>query len=200
MGRISKYHTDLLNGAMSSMTKRIPLITRKEDVAVENHGLFDQVAAGHAGSIIGPYCALMHSPDLASRVTGTAEYIRFQTSLPQHVNKLAVLTAARELDCQWAWTIHQPLAEENGVREEAVIAIRDNTDPVGLTNDEALVVTYVQELLRNKRVSEPTFDAALKKFGIQKLVELTGIIGHYGLLACILNAFEIEPENPVLPV
>ncbi len=185
---------------MKGSTKRIPLITDKQDIPAEHHPMFDQVVSGYEGNLMGPYRVLMHSPDLASRVARTASYVRFETALPQDVYKLVVLTATRELDCQYAWTVHQRTAAEAGVRDEAVIAIRDRKAPEGLTEDEALVVTYVQELLRNNRVSEPTFMAALEKFGVQKLVDLTATIGHYGVLACVLNAFEVVPETPLLPV
>ncbi len=176
--------------------KRVPLVTRSEDLASDKRKFFDDVASLYEGQAIGgPFRILLHSPDLASRIAHTAFYVRFETSLPKDVYELVVLTATRELDCKYAWKVHEVTAAKEGVRKEAVEAIRDGKAPQGLNEDEALVFKYVQELLRTHRVSESTFQKALKKFGLQRLVDLTATIGHYGTLACILNAFEVEPNR-----
>ena len=57
------------------------------------------------------------------------------------------------------------------------------------------VIQYGRELIRDHRVSQATYDAALAKFGEQGLTELTGTIGYYGMLACTLNGFEVEPTS-----
>ncbi len=188
------------SSGLGSSSKRVPLVTGRKDVAKEAGKFFDEVVSGFNGEVVGPYAVMLHSPDLASRVARTADYIRFHSTLPRDVYKLLVLVATREMDCQYAWTVQQRTAKDFGVRPEAVAAIRNKKAPEGLTKDEALVVTYVQQLLRKHRVSEATFKAALKKFGLQGLVEMTVAVGHYGTLACALNAFEVEPESPDLPV
>ena len=44
-------------------------------------------------------------------------------------------------------------------------------------------------------------DAAKAIFGEQGVTELTATMGYYGMLACALNAFEVEPapDAPSLP-
>jgi 4-carboxymuconolactone decarboxylase len=172
---------------------RIPLITSREDLPEDQRPFADEIAQFYDGNLVGPYSALLHSPDLARRVARTAEYVRFKTSLPREVYKLATLTATREVDADYAWTVHQETAINEGVRPEALEAIRDRKAPEGLTPDEALVVTYVQELLRKHRVSDATFNAARDRFSLQQLVDLTATVGHYGTLAAVLNAFEVKP-------
>jgi hypothetical protein len=66
------------------------------------------------------------------------------------------------------------------------------------------VVDYGQELFRTHHVSRGAFQAALEQFGIQGLVELTMLMGYYGLLAFNVNAFDTDllPERtePLLRV
>ena len=33
-----------------------------------------------------------------------------------------------------------------------------------------------------------------ERFGVDGLVELTATVGYYGMLACVLNAFDVVPE------
>ena len=57
------------------------------------------------------------------------------------------------------------------------------------------MIRYGRELLRGKRVSDRTFGAARERFGVQGVTELTATLGYYAMLACALNAFEVEPDE-----
>jgi 4-carboxymuconolactone decarboxylase len=81
------------------------------------------------------------------------------------IRELAIMTMAREFDCQYAWTSQDPLTRQEGVPEEALSAIGDRKAPQRLTEEEAEIVRYVQELVRNRRVSEVTFQVVLKRLG-----------------------------------
>lgn len=174
-------------------SNRAHLITDRKEFKEDQVHFADQVADVYEGNIVGPYSILLHSPDLASRIVNTASYVRFESTLPKVVYKLAVLTATRELNCNYAWQIHHETAISEGVREGALAAIRDRRAPQDLMADEECIVRYVQELLRNNRISDKTFKAVRDNFTIQQMVDLTVTIGHYGTLAAVLNAFEVDP-------
>jgi 4-carboxymuconolactone decarboxylase len=93
------------------------------------------------------------------------------------IRRLAILTVAREFDCQYAWTSHDSLARQAGVRDEAIAALRDRKAPQGLTEEEADIVRYGQELVRNRRVGDVTFQAVINRLGQQGITELTATRG-----------------------
>jgi 4-carboxymuconolactone decarboxylase len=86
------------------------------------------------------------------------------------------------------------------VRDGAITALRDRTAPQSLTEEEADIVRYGQELVRNRRVSEATFQAVIKRLGVQGITELTATMGYDTMLEFALNAFDVQPEKPLLPV
>lgn len=181
---------------------RLSPITAKEHLPAAQQPIFDAIVQTRK-RIAGPFGVLLHSPELAGRVAHLGAYVRFESLLSPVVRELAILTTAREMDCQYEWTAHVPLARQAGVRQQAIDAIGHRTAPAGLTAEEALVVRFGQELLRQHRVNEETFQAALARFGPQGAVELTTTIGYYGLVACVLNAFEVPLDpgmTPLLPV
>jgi 4-carboxymuconolactone decarboxylase len=61
-------------------------------------------------------------------------------------------------------------------------------------------VRHGQELIRHHRVSDATFQAVLKQLGVQGITELTATMGYYAMLGFALNALEVAPEKPLLPV
>ncbi len=72
----------------------------------------------------------------------------------------------------------------------------------GLSGDEERLVRYVHELLRNRKIGDATFNAVRDRFGMQKTLEITALVGHYLLVGQILAAFEVElPEGaqPEIP-
>jgi 4-carboxymuconolactone decarboxylase len=59
-------------------------------------------------------------------------------------------------------------------------------------SEDAQIVDFTLQLLRKHRVDDATFKAIQSRFGNEGLIELTGAIGYYGMLAMTVNACELE--------
>ena len=171
---------------------RVPLIEQRGDVPEEATHHFDSIASSR-GRISGPFAVLLNSPEVAGRAAHLGAYIRFESTLDPDIKELAIISAAREFDCDYEWSAHVVLARQAGVRAEAIDAVANRGPLDSLTSDESLVIGYGREMFRKKRVSDATFDAARERFGVQGVTELTATMGYYGMLACALNTFEVEP-------
>lgn len=179
---------------------RITQITERSQVAADKQDIFDSIASSR-GRVSGPFSVLLNSPEVAGRAAHLGAYIRFESTLTPAQRELAIITTAREFDCAYEWAAHATLAQQAGVRDAAIETIATGGELSELTDDEALIVGYGRELLRERRVSDDTYAAAKAKFGEQGVTELTATIGYYGMLACALNAFEVtpSPDMPQLP-
>jgi 4-carboxymuconolactone decarboxylase len=171
---------------------RIPGIAKKEDLDSTHHHIFDAIAESR-GEVRGPFTMLLHCPELASRVSHLGAYVRFESDLDDKLKELVILTVARELDCQFEWSMHALLARKVGVPDVCVEAIAERRPPEKISDDEANICAYVRELLETHRVSGPTFAAVEKNLGATGCVELSGLVGYYVMLACVLNALEVDP-------
>lgn len=87
----------------------------------------------------GPYAMLINSPELLKRYLLMTEYLRQKTSLPKHLNEMAILLEARIWDAQYEWWAHEPLARKAGLSEAIINDIRDGKRPSALQPDEAIV-------------------------------------------------------------
>ena len=172
---------------------RLPRVTR-ESLAAEDQPHFDYIA-GSRGHVVGPFVVLLNSPELAERIARVGSYIRFENTLDPAMRELAILTVARNWDCQFEWTAHEPIAKGDGARPEAIAAVRDRTAPAGLTEDEAMVFEYVNALLQTGRVPDDVFARALEQLGTRSVTDLTATAGYYSMLACVLNAAEMLPDE-----
>lgn len=107
-----------------------------------------------------------------------------------------MILAAREADGAFQWGAHTRLAREAGVREEVIDVVGHRKPVDGLTEEEATLITYGREILRNHKVAQASFDKAQARLGVQGLVDFTGILGYYTMLAVHLNSYAVEaPEG-----
>ncbi len=179
---------------------RLPDMNR-DQLKPEDQQFYDAIA-GSRGSVRGPYGVLLHSPDLAARVAHTGTYVRYNLDLPEALRETIILATAREIKSQYQFFAHARLARQAGLAEDTIKAIAHGTAPQGLSGDEAMLVRYVHELLRNHKISDVTFNAVRDRFGMQQTLEITALVGHYLLVGQILAAFEVElPEGaqPEIP-
>ena len=181
---------------------RISQITR-EQVAEQHRGAFDEVATAPGGIGSGPTSILKNSPEMAKRAMHLSDYLRNESSLPKKIQELAMLTAARAMDCQYIWNAHAAAGRREGLPDALVDALRDNQPLPAAAADETAVVTLGTEFYKTHKVSQATFQNVLDQFGRQGFAELTALMGYYAMLSFNANAVELDlPSDrtePVLP-
>jgi 4-carboxymuconolactone decarboxylase len=197
---------DALGPVAIPVTVRAPLavprvtpIARREQVGAVHGPIFDAVAEGR-GSVRGPFGILMYSPVLCRRHLEVGTYLRSHAQVKPDSRELAIIATAREKDCPYVWAAHAPAARKAGASDAAVTAVRDRNDLTSLPAAERDIVDYVRQLLRTNRVTQPLFDRLRDQHGVRGLVELTALVGHYGIVTGILNAFEVAPAPDAEPL
>ncbi len=182
---------------------RLTQISR-DQVAEQHRGAFDQIAAAPGGIGSGPTSIMKNSPEMAKRAMHLSDYLRNESSLPKKVQELAMLTAARAMDCQYIWNAHAAAGRREGLSDALVDALRDNQTLPTLAADEGTVINMGMEFFRTHKVSQETFEAVLDQFGRQGFAELTALMGYYAMLSFNANAVELDlPSDrtePVLPI
>jgi len=144
-------------------------------------------AEGRGYEVRGPFVPLMRSPEVMLGAKAMGDYLRFKSVLPPRLNEMVILLTAREWTQQYEWNAHYPLALKAGLRREIADAIAQGTRPVGMGEDEEIAYELVTEVLRLRRVSDPTYARAVAKFGEQGVIDMLGVVGYYNLLAIVMN-------------
>ena len=169
---------------------RLKHISGKKDVAAEHHAIVDAIIESR-GAVQGPFTMLLHCPPLAERVMRLGAYVRFEGKLDHRVRVLAAMTVAREFDAVYIWGAQTGQARKQGVPEATIAAIREKHSR-NLPPKDAQIVDFTRELIRRHRVTTASVEALRQRFGDEQLIELTGTIGYYSMLAMTANACELE--------
>jgi len=161
--------------------------------------VYDKIVSGPRGKIQGPLRAVLHNADLADRWQALGALLRYGTSLPPRLSEIAILVTGRACRSPFEWYAHRIEGEKAGIEPPFIDALLAQTEPPGMSEDDALVWRYATELNRHKSVSNATYAAVLRRFGERTVVELTALIGYYTMVAMTLNCHEIPLPEGVQP-
>src|SRR5262245_41661091 len=164
----------------------------REDLPAEHRHVYDEIAASRGG-VQPNFKALLNNPLATARMAALGGYVRFETPLPPRVKVLAILATAREFDGDYVWTANLPQTRNAGVDEATLEAIRESRAPQGLVLEDALIVQFTLELLRQHRITDATYQEVQHRLGDAGVIDLLILIGYYGSLSHTLSALEVMP-------
>lgn len=161
--------------------------------------VYDKVVSGRRGKLQGPLRAALHNAELADRWQALGELLRYDTTLTPRQSELAILVTGRACRSPFEWYAHRLEGEKVGLEPSVIEALLADAMPVGLSDNEAVVVQVASELNAFKSISDATYADALARLGERTLVELVALVGYYTMVAMTLNAHEIPLPDGVRP-
>jgi 4-carboxymuconolactone decarboxylase len=151
-------------------------------------------------TLTGPFAVLINTPDIAEPADKLVNHYRHNSRLGRRLIELIIMLVVRDASAQYAWSVHEPHALQEGFTQEQIDAIRGRKRPDFKRDDEGIIYDVVTELLATKTLSAATFERAKAAFGLEGLIEAITCAGLYGMIGFVLNAFEIPPQPGVKPL
>src|ERR1700728_1850767 len=87
------------------------------------------------------------TPDTMTPEQRVGAYVRFKSALPAALNEMAICMAGRRWTAQYEFYAHRRLALEAGLDAAILDAIAAGKRPAKLSDDEATVYDFANELL-----------------------------------------------------
>jgi len=85
---------------------------------------------------------------------------------------------------------HLPVAKAAGLSEMEISAIT-SSHPSGLDQKHSIMIQLVDDCSQLGKVSDPTFEKAVKFFSAAQIAEATPLAGLYEMLACFLKTMGV---------
>ena len=159
----------------------------------------DQFISKRGGPLVrGPFLALLRSPDVMTPAEILGEYLQFKTVLPPKLREFVILITARQWTQDTEWNSHVAIAQKDGLGPEITKQLAAGERPTGMSEDEAAVYDFCDELHRNHSVSDATYGKALAKFGEQGVVDIISVNGYYTWFAMIMNSVRTPGYTPIV--
>ncbi len=115
--------------------------------------------------------------------------------LPRDESELVILRVAHNTDCEYEWRHHERLGALAGLAPEEIEQVRSGPD-AGWSPRRAVLLRATDELHRDRRITERTWNELRPLLSDEELIELCLLVGHYEMLAMTLNSLQVEPDEP----
>jgi alkylhydroperoxidase family enzyme len=139
--------------------------------------------------------ALANSPGLAMKVFPLANYFMNQSSLQPRVRELAVLMLMKRCDCEYGFVRHIDIAKRVGLTQEQIDDIGSYATSSRFTDNDKLILRYAEELTTKARADDDLFRKVEAIVGKDNIVDLTGAIAFWNMMARNLNALQVGLES-----
>jgi 4-carboxymuconolactone decarboxylase len=135
---------------------------------------------------------LVRHPKLTRAYLRFSTYLLYGSTLPPRVREQIILRVAHRRGCIYEWSHHVEMANEIGLTEADIEAVRSgNAD-----NDfDRALICAVDELDEKTNISDQNWAALSEQLEKRQRMDLVFTTGNYIALAMALNTFGVEVEG-----
>lgn len=168
-------------------------LNETQDLPEDHRWLFERME--QRNSLLNIFRAMSHSPEAMRRFMKLGSYFLEEGKLDAALRELAILRAGVECRSPYEYSQHIAFGRRAGLTDAQ---IRGVAEPyVGLFEPRQMaVIAYAGELSRDARVSDATHDAVAAFMNDEEIVELAMVIGFYNLVSRVLNALQVDVDEP----
>ena len=170
-------------------------ILKREDMNSAQGKVYDDVQQA-GGPLGGPYWAYIRNPALMRLQQDLSNCIA-AGGLSKRERQMSMLAIIRFWGAEYPWSVQEKAALAMGIAPEIVDAINSGGVPVLTDAREKVAYDLTVELLKAHRLSQSTYDAALKLFGEDALVSLVTNVGQFSMTCLTTIAFDCTPSADV---
>ncbi|MBO23499.1 MAG: hypothetical protein CMM26_14160 [Rhodospirillaceae bacterium] len=182
---------DVSDGLENARLSRV----EREDCPPEYLEAYDEVIRSRGRtSMPNVFALLANSPGALATVTPVGAHVRYGTKFDDALREYVILTVAQELRCSYEWGHHWEFALKVGVPEEMLrrVGTPDMEAEPGLVG---IATRYARLVTRNEEVDDETAETLKAELGNDGFVDLTIMIGYYGMLARFINTMRLQLEE-----
>ena len=121
--------------------------------------------------------------------------IRFKGVLDAKLREIAITRTGILCESEYEVVAHKRIARSVGVSDEKVDALEQGADSDVFEEIEKAVLRFTDDMVRNNRPTDATFQPLAEKLGPAELVELNLAIGFYIMTSKFLRSFDVDLQT-----
>lgn len=118
-------------------------------------------------------------------------------SLEPRLREIAILRVAQNVHSDYEFGQHIPIARAAGLADEEIAALKEYESGEAFSELERALIRYV-DAVQHFDANAPDHARELKRWlSDRELMELSFVIGHWTMVACVLVPLEVELDEHV---
>lgn len=180
--------------------ERFPVLN-KADLDETQRKLWDELTLGPRGFYTGGaeaqrlpdlYNAWLQFPEFGELMIRFGDVLRTKTQLPGRFRELIVLTTSAMLGARVEFDFHVPFAQNEGLSDALIEAIRAGEVPPFADDLERVVFEANVQLLRTAMLTHGTREEAIALLGYRGVTELIATVTLYVVTAYTTNVARVK--------
>lgn len=172
---------------------RIPYI-QIEDAREGELASLNQEIVRLRGRILSLHRVLANHPPALRAFMTMSRYVRDESTLPDHLRELAVLTVASVLDDKYELQQHVPIARRLGITEVQLKELANWDESPNFSDLQRVVIAFAWEATVRRRVGDATFARVKAHLPRHQVVDLAVVVGWYQLCHVVIDGLGVELE------
>ncbi|MGP4002404.1 carboxymuconolactone decarboxylase family protein [Streptomyces sp. 8N706] len=144
------------------------------------------------GRVPNIFTTLVRHPELYERFMPFGGQLLRAGRLPGRVRELLILRTSYNTGAAYEWGRHVPLARAAGVTDTEIERVPHGPEAHGWAEPERYLLRAADELNRDARLSDSTWQALAVHHSAAELIEITMLVGQYHMVAFFLNTAGVE--------
>jgi 4-carboxymuconolactone decarboxylase len=149
------------------------------------------VSTDQSGALVGPFPVMLHFPRFGIPALTFQRAVSSDPRLSKTVREVAILTVGAAFDARYELYAHEITAAEVGLSSDQIATLAAGERPTTLSAEESIAHDIARVLATGRIVPASAFARAVELLGHDGVGELMFLISGYGMLAMLLNAFDV---------
>ncbi len=138
---------------------------------------------------------LGHSGDMIDGFIKLGNAILVYSKLDPVLREIAIVRTGVLRGSTYEVFQHERISRQLGMSEDLIKAIHEGPDAKTFNDMQRLVMRFTDDVVKNTRASDATFDPLKEKLSYKELQELVVTIGYYTMVSCFLETFDVDIEE-----
>ncbi len=135
---------------------------------------------------------MLRHPALLTKHTELGIYLASAAALPPRDRELVILRIAWLCQAPYEFGEHVIIARTKGFTGADITALKAGSADLHWSGHEAAVLRAVEELFADAVISDATWAELAQAYGVQQLIELPVLVGHYQQLSYLFNSLRLR--------
>jgi len=141
------------------------------------------------------FLMLGHSGELIDGFTRLGTQLLNFCRLDPILREIAIIRVGVLSKASYEVTQHERIGRRIGISDALIAAIHEGPDADAFDATQRLVMRFTDDVVRNVRASDATFDPLRALLSYQELEELVIVVGYYMMVSRFLETFDVELED-----
>lgn len=117
-------------------------------------------------------------------------------TLERRDSELAILRVAWNCRSRYEWGQHVVIGQREGLTPQEIARVAQGPDADGWSPRQAALLQAADDLHRDRVIAPATWSRLAAHYGDAQLIEIGMLVGHYEMLAGVLNSVGLALEPP----